>query len=286
MYSLKAIPALLFGILTSAVGQAYTVRAPLVGVSQAPRGSPGAASWFTETRVLNRGGGVAHVTVTDFIGYGTLVRPTLNIPVGAVADLPWQIFYDRTSPVASQFLGQVEFTSDQPILAYTTVTTYSLDDPHCPGALIPLPPPGVFPFWGGACSPMAGPLVHGFTDYLQPGHDYLLPWLVADNVVFRCNIYLTNPGSRPLTVQGIFRSWDAAVSATMTFTVAPHSQLIVPRVFDDPRFRGFPGTLEQAATATFTADGQFYVLAAVVNNVNQGGDSINRFAIVQPEDTQ
>jgi hypothetical protein len=280
----RVVMAILLGLGTSTLGYAYTVRAPLVGVAYAPVGQEGAASWFTETRIINRGPAEAHVVVTDFIGYGTPLRPTFSVAAGGVKDMPWQLFSDLKTFASLAFFGQFEFTSDQPISVYTTVTTYSLADPRCPGSLLPLPPPGVFPYWGGGCSPMAGPLVRGFTDYLLPNHDYLMPWLVAENTVFRCNLYLTNPGSLPLTVVGTFRSWDATVRVTKTFTVTPHSQLVVPRVFDDPRFRTFPDTLEQAATATFNADGEFYVLAAVANNMNQGGDSINRFAIVQPED--
>lgn len=46
---------------------------------------------------------------------------------------------------------------------------------------------------------------------------------------------------------------------------------------------GQPPSDEGAFTGVFRGTGPFYVLAGVTNNINLGKDSINRFAMTQPE---
>lgn len=290
----------LFAALGVFAGQAsaFVVRAPLVGVSLPGPGQNPPASWFTETRVVNLGQSVATVAVTDVIGYGDPARLTFTIPALGVADLPYVKFIDLSRDVRGQeFLALIEFTSDQPIAVYTAVTTYTLTPSECPVNIVP---GAIFAHWGGGCIPLAGPLVRGFADYLPADTDYLLPWLVGDDS-FRSNLYLVNPGAEPISLQATFRRVTGEVSGHAAFAVAPHSMLIVPRVFQTALTRdatppqdegrkgaggeplGEPIYVEGAVTGVFRATGPFYVLAGVTNNINLGKDTINRFAMTQPE---
>lgn len=294
----RLVIASAFSLLASQAS-AFVVRAPLVGFLLPGPGESPPASWFTETRVVNLGNSVATVAVTDVIGYGNPTRLTFTIPALGIADLPYQKFIDLNAP-DQEFLALIEFTSDQPISVHTTITTYTLTLGEClsTGGI---PPSVILAYWGGGCVPLAGPLVHGFTDYLAAGTDYLLPWLVGDDS-FRSNLYLVNPGAEPISVQATFRRGTTAeVFGHAAFTVLPHSMLIVPRAFQTAvvrarapaRNEGIKGPfaepldepiyLEAAMTGVFRATGPFYVLAGVVNNINRGKDSINRFAMVQPE---
>jgi hypothetical protein len=288
----RIIFAALVFALGRSVASGYTVHAPLVA-NLTDASSP--VSWFTETRVWNLAEVTASVQVTDIIGSGDVLPLVFTVPAKGIVDLP-HYFFSADPLHPGNALATVEFTSDQPIVVDTSINTYTVTPDECPR-------PGVcpelcidfFPYWAG-CIPVAGPLIHGFDSYLQPGTRNGLSWLASDFESFRVNLYLVNPSPSTLTVTAVYRNARADASATLTYAVAPHSLLVLPAIFaNDARlnpvrgglddFRGFT-IAEAAATAVFSADGPFYVFAAVASNdifiIPGHSRVVNRFAIVQP----
>jgi len=261
-----------------------TVRAPLVAYIGPSAESK--TSWFTETRVWNLGAQTASVTVTDIIGWGPTRPLTFSVPAGGLRDVP----YTEFASGVGDFLALVEFSSDQPIRVETSVNTYMVVDPvGCPGANLGFR--NVY-YGDAGCVPIAGPLLHGFEQYFQPGVRAVLDWLTLDGGAFRTTLYLTNPSASAVTVSATFTNAAGNGHVTRSFSIAPHSLLTLPQLFRDPAFLDFmtnggfveqaPGQITAALTAVFTANGPFYVFAAAVANdvVNQPS-VINRFTVVQ-----
>jgi hypothetical protein len=286
--SLKRLKMICAGLLAAAGLQANTVHVPLVGFAHGSGGSN--TSWFTETRIWNLGSAPATVSITDVIGSGKVQPRTFTVPAGGLIDLPYYLLAGLAPNTQEDFLSAVEFASDQPLRVDTSINTYDVNPADCPSIYPgPLPTHNLFyPYWAG-CVPVGGPLLLGFEDYLAASTTNGLSWLVSDYQSFRTTLYLTNPGSSPVHVTGIFRGVDGT-AATVLYTVDPHSLFVVPQLFLEPVLQtiqntgiGADGSVNGAATAVFTSDGRFYVFAVVLSNDTNGHSSVvNRFAVVQP----
>jgi hypothetical protein len=111
---------------------------------------------------------------------------------------------------------------------------------------------------------VAGPLLHGFTDYATPADAAVLGWLTAGNA-YHVNLFVTNPSPFAIDVNATYRSTSGAVVATHTYSAAPRSMRIVGDALADPSVKDAIG--EGAVTGSFTAaTGAFYVLAAVLSD--------------------
>jgi hypothetical protein len=274
-------------ILAAAQLPAITVRAPLVGALLAPSDS-GGFSWYTETRIWNPNSTAANITVTDVIGIGNAAIRSFTVPAQGVLDLPYYAFLSTQNPPPSNLpslLAVVEFTCDVPIVV-TTQLSGSL--PH--GFPSPGPSP-VPPFLGGSQGfPVAGPLIDAFKDYIEPGTMVALQWLTGSRGLYRTNLFLTNPGTRTVTVSIVFRTAMGDKSVTKNYEVAPHSMLIRGNIFFDPDLFAVvdsnSNAMQGAVTATMSADGPFYGFAGVIagspTDDSNYFDLLNRLAIVQP----
>jgi hypothetical protein len=264
-------------------------RTPLMGAIFQPEGPDGlelSASYRTETRIWNRGASAATVTITDTVGVGTPTLTAFTVPPGGVLELPFfGVFSDPNT--SGPLFASVEFTSTEPI-EVTTLLSGSRARPCA--STIPAPPR---PDFAGDCKPVGGPLLRGFTNYLPAGAPVGLGWLTADPSFYRTNLFVTNPGAQAIELAGEFRSFDGTVTALRVWTVPPRSLTPIQDIFHDPALQSIVAanralTPQQgAATAVLTATGEFYVFAGVINagsaNIpDQGGDSTNRFTIVQP----
>jgi hypothetical protein len=231
----------------------------------------GAASWLSETRIVNPNGQAAHVRITDVVGVGNPTFRDFTIDAYGVWDLRnFELFSDTDPPQAyyPPFLALVEFTSDQPIIVLTQISARE------PQTVAPGVPCSYPPHFGGDCfRPVAGPLLRGFHDYVPTGSAATLPWLTA-GIGYRDNLFLTNPGEGSLSVTATFRSVDGSTVATESYALAPKSVLIV-----SDALRAIP---EGAVTASFSGDNPFYVFAAVISeSLACGVEPV--FSLVQPE---
>jgi hypothetical protein len=264
-------------------------RTPLMGAIFQPEGPDGlelSPSYRTETRIWNRSTSPASVTITDTVGVGTPTQTAFTIPPGGVLDLPfWGVFVDPNT--SGPLFATVEFTSTEAI-EVTTLLSGSRARPCV--STIPLPPR---PDFAGECKSVGGPLLKGFINYLPAGAPVGLGWLTADPFFYRTNLFVTNPGAQAIEVAGEFRSFDGSATASRVWTIPPRSLTPIQDIFDDPALQPIvaanraPTPQQGAATAVFTATGQFYIFAGVINAgsaifADQGGDSTNRFTIVQP----
>lgn len=253
---------------------ADVVRAPLMGQVIS---TSGAASWLSETRIVNPNAQVAHVTITDVVGAGNPAFRDFTIEAYGVLDLRnFELFFDTDPPgeYYPPFLALVEFTSDQPIVVLTQI---SGREPQTASPGVPCAFP---PHFGGDCfRPVAGPLLRGFHDYVPTGTAATLPWLTS-GIGYRDNLFLTNPSEGSLNVTATFRSADGSTVATMTYSLAPRSLLIVSDALRAPSLVG--SMPEGAVTASFSGGGPFYVFAAVISE-SLVCDVQPVFALVQPQ---
>ena len=174
-----------------------------------------------------------------------------------------------------QALALVEFTSDQPIRVMTTVNftmlscvSIGVDDPA---------------YRGGHCDGIGGPILDGFTEYLQPGQPVQLLWLTPERFNFRDNIFFNNPNEGTLTATVVFRSSNGVTTLTRSYEVPPRSTGIAADVFQDRAFNDLllANGQNQVITATVTGDRPFYVFAAVRSKSTRPDDN-GRLVIVQP----
>jgi hypothetical protein len=240
-------------------------------------GSASRAAWLTETRILNLADQTAAVSITDVVGIGNPSIRDFTIPPLGILDLRnFELFFATDPPdqYYPSFLALVEFTSSTPIEILTSVSALQPD-------VVGIPECGFLPYFGGSCNrPVAGPLLHGFGDYVTTTDIARLSWLTA-GVAYHVNLFLTNPGATAIDVNATFRSTSGAVVATHIYSVAAHSMRIVADALADPSLKDAIG--QGAVTATFTADdGEFYVLAAVLSD-SMVCQVQPLYALVQPE---
>jgi hypothetical protein len=276
------VTSALLGLMTSTGLVAETVRAPLVG--HVIPGTDNSIVWLSETRIANPNAQTATVTVTDVVGTGNPPHRTFTIPSNGVLNLRnYELFFAEDPPAAyyPPLLALVEFTSDVPVRILTSINA-TVAQGAGPGV-----PCGYPAHFGGDCSrPLAGPLLRAFREYFAAGVEARLDWLTS-SFAYRSNLFLTNPGNETLTVTATFRSFDGEANIAETYRVAPRSQLIVNDVLRNANLQ--PRLPEGAASATFVADGRFYVFAAVLSDFVNSADIGCRqplYALVQPEPTQ
>lgn len=254
--------------------QEYVVRTPLVGFTGSDVGGGDAdlPRVFTETRVWNPGTSAAHVRITEVVGQqGTDLAVT--VPPQAIVGLR---YFDMIARRPEAW-AMVEFSSDQDIRVMTTVNISSLGCAVQTGSRFPA-------YTGGHCEGIGGPILQGFTDYVQPGEKANLGWLTTDTIFFRTNLFVINPAGSTLRVRIIYRSADGSLALEKEHSVAPRSLQVVGDVFADPVLRPLieANGMEQMATASVSGEGPFYAFAAVRSKTNRP-DSNFRFAIVQPD---
>ncbi len=248
--------AVFLGSASLLIGE--VVRAPLMG--QIIPGSTSAAAWLSETRIWNPTASVATVSITDVVGIGNPSIRDFTIPPNGILDLRnFELFFSTDPPPSyyPSLLALVEFTSDQPVVLLTAISALE-PDAISPGGDCPY-----LPYFGGSCTrPVAGPLLHGFHDYVAPGTLATLPWLTAGSG-YRANLFITNPTDSSLAATATFRSVNGEIVATKVYNVAARSLVVFGDVLRDPEIRDQVG--EGAVTATFVGDGEFYVFAAVLS---------------------
>lgn len=255
--------------------EAFTIRAPLIGHVVPP--GP-AIYWLSETRIWNPNASPATVTISDVIGAGAPPRRSFTVPPRGLLNLrTFDLFYDVFPPPSffPPLLALVEFMSDLPIEVYTTINARA---PISVGPSIPSP---WFPHFGGDPDrPLAGPMLRGFEEYVQPGAEVGLGWLTMDTVAYRNNLFFTNPTAETLTVTATYHSSDGASSVTKSYVVAPRSQSIIANALNDPAVSG--NLPVGAVTATFIGDRPFYVFAAVISE-HLACQQQPLYTLVQPE---
>lgn len=262
------------GVAPVAAQQSYVVRTPLVGFAGADVGGGDAdlPRLFTETRIWNPGSRPANVRISDVVGQqGTGLA--LTVPPQAVVGLRYLDLIARRP----EAWAMVEFSSDQEIRVSTTVNMSSLGCAVQTGSAFPA-------YTGGHCEGIGGPILKGFTDYVQPGEPANLDWLTTDTIFFRTNLFVINPAESTLRIRIVYRSADGSVVLEKEHTLGPRSLQVIGDVFSDPLLRPLlqANGMNQMATASVTGDGPFYAFAAVRSKTNRP-DSDFRFAIVQPD---
>lgn len=240
-------------------------------------GSSSGVAWLTETRILNLADETAAVSITDVVGVGNPTIRDFTIPPRGILDLRnFELFFATDPPdqYYPSFLALVEFTSSTPIQILTSVSAL---EPETVG----IPECGFLPYFGGSCNrPVAGPLLHGFGEYVAPSESARLSWLTAGNA-YHANLFLTNPGETTIEVSATFRSTSGAVVATHTYSVSPRSMRIIADALADASLVDAVGA--GAVTGTFTTDaGAFYVMAAVLSDSRVCQEQ-PLYALVQPE---